>query len=145
MRFLPKLRDVRLLVCLCVLAATVAVAGEAATSPVRATLTTSSTKPVADTPWRYTIVVENRAGEPLVAKVRLQVLRGNVVVRCWHGTALKACSGANAGTWIPFKGKRTGIVVWPAASAGMTLTFRAIVVAGSRSLRLRAPIRVRLP
>jgi hypothetical protein len=139
------MRDVRPLVCLCALAATVAVAGEAALSPVRATMTTSSTKPVADTPWRYTIVVENRAGEPLAAKVRLQVLRGDEVVRCWNKTALKVCSGANAGTWIPFTGKRTGIIVWPAEAAGLKLTFRAIVVTGSRSLRLRAPVRVRLP
>lgn len=142
---LPKMGDVRLLMALCTLALTVAAAVPAATSPVRATLTTSSTKPVADTPWRYTIVVENRAGEPLAAKARLQVLRGNVVVRCWNGTALKACSDASAATWIPFEGKRTGIIVWPAAWAGTKLTFRAIVVAGSRSLRLRAPIRVRLP
>ena len=49
------------------------------------------------------------------------------------------CSGARAGTWIAFKGKRAGAIIWPALS----------VPGSSRSahgrrrhttLRLRAPV-----
>jgi hypothetical protein len=139
------MREVRLFVALCALAVAVAAGSEAALNPVRATMTTSSTKPLADTPWRYTIIVKSRAGEPLAAKVRLQILLGNVVVGCWKRTEMTACSGAQAGTWIFFKGKRTGIITWPEQSAGVKLTFQAVVVTRSRSLRLRAPVRVRLP
>lgn len=131
-----------LLVCL---AALVAVAPAAAASPVRATLSASSTMPVAETPWRYVITVKDREGTPLAAKARLQILLGNVVVGCWKRTAMVACEGASAGTWISFKGKRTGRLTWPLQSVGVTLTFRAIVVAHGRSLRLRLPVRVQAP
>ena len=110
-----------------------------------ATMSTSSTQPLAGTPWRYTIVVKDRAGNPLAAKVRLQLLRGARVVGCWKTTAMVRCSGARAGTWITFKGKRTGVIAWPARSAGVRLIFRATVVAGTQALRLRAPVTVRLP
>jgi hypothetical protein len=120
-------------------------ASAAAANPVRATMSTSSTKPLVDTPWRYTILVQDRAGKPLAARVRLQILRGTTVVRCWKRTAIVPCSGATAGTWISFRGKRIGVLTWPARLVGVELTFRAIVVAGTRSLRLRAPVTVRLP
>lgn len=120
-------------------------ASAAAANPVRATMSTSSTKPLADTPWRYTITVKDQAGKPLAAKVRLQVLLGTFVVGCWKRTAIVPCSGATSGTWISFKGKRTGVIRWPAQSAGAKLTFQATVVAMSRSLKLRAPVRVQLP
>ena len=103
-------------------------------------MTTTSTKPLVDTPWRYTIVVRDRSGKPLAAKVRLQVLLGTLVVGCWKGTAMTQCSGTNSGTWIPFTGRRTGVLTWPAQSAGVKLTFQATVVASGRSLRLRAPV-----
>jgi hypothetical protein len=139
------MRAMRALVTLCVLALTVAAASGAAINPVRATMKTSSTKPLVDAPWRYTVVVKDRDGNPLTAKMRLQILLGATVVGCWKQTAMTACSGANAGTWISFRGKRTGVLRWPALSAGVKLTFQAIVVAGTRSLRLRAPVTVQLP
>lgn len=114
-------------------------------NPVRASMTTTSTQPLVDTPWRYTIVVKDRAGKPLAAKARLQILLGTLVVGCWKQTAIVQCSGANAGTWIPFRGKRTGVITWPAQSAGVKLTFQATVVAAGKSLKLRAPVTVRLP
>ena len=120
-------------------------ASAAAASPVRATMTTSSTQPLAGTPWRYTIVVKDRAGKPLVAKVRLQLLRGARVVGCWKSTAMVRCSGAHEGTWISFRGKRIGVIVWPARSAGVKRAFRGTVVAGTQALTLRAPLTVRLP
>lgn len=137
--------EMRLLLVLCALASATAAASQAVTDPVRATMTTSSRTPLVDTPWRYTIVVKNRDGRPLPAKVRLQILLGQTVVGCWKRTAMVACSGANAGTWIRFTGRRTGVLVWPAQSAGVKLTFQAVVVSGTRSLRLRAPVTVRLP
>ena len=134
----------RPLLVLFALASIVAAAAGAASDPVRATMTTSSTMPVVGTPWRYTIVVRNPDGRLLPAKVRLQILLGPTVVGCWKRMAMVACSGAKAGTWITFKGKRTGVLTWPAQSAGVKLTFQATVVSGTRSLRLRAPVTVQL-
>jgi hypothetical protein len=136
--------EMRHLVVLCLALAVTAVA-EAAPDPVRATMSTTSTKPLVDTPWRYTVVVKSRDGKPLAAKMRLQILLGTTVVGCWKRTAIVPCTGASAGTWIRFKGKRTGVIRWPAQSAGVKLTFQAVVVAGTRSLRLRAPVTVQLP
>ena len=135
----------RPLLVLCAVALTAVAAAEAVAAPVRATMTTSSTMPLAGTPWRYTIVVQSREGKPLAARARLQILLGDVVVGCWKRTAMVACSGANAGTWIAFEGRRTGVLEWPAQSVGVKLTFQATVVTGTRSLRLRAPVTVRLP
>ena len=140
------MREMRLL--LVVAAALLVVASASAatpTNPVRATMSTSSTAPLVDTPWRYTIVVKDRAGKPLAAKARLQILLGTLVVGCWKRTAMVQCSGARSGTWISFKGKRTGVLTWPAQSAGVKLTFQATVVAAARALKLRAPVTVKLP
>jgi len=137
--------DVRLLVLVVLAALAVAATAGAGTKPVLATMTTSSTQPVVETPWRYTIVVKDRAGKPLAAKARLQVLLGTLVVGCWKQTAIVQCAGANAGSWIAFKGKRTGVITWQAQSAGVKLTFRATIVAAGSSLKLRAPVTVRLP
>jgi hypothetical protein len=137
--------DMRLPLVLCALALAASAGSAAATDPVRATMTTSSRTPVVDTPWRYTIVVRNPDGRLLPAKARLQILLGQTVVGCWKRTAMVACSGATTGTWIRFQGKRSGILRWPAQSAGVQLTFQAIVVSGTRSLRLRAPVTVQVP
>ena len=136
--------NVRLILFVLVAALALA-ASAAATSPVRAMMSTSSTQPLAGTPWRYTIVVKDRAGNPLAAKLRLQLLRGARVVDCWKSTAMVGCSGARAGTWISFRGKQTRVIAWPARLAGVRLTFRATVVAGTQALTLRAPVTVRLP
>ena len=115
----------------------------AVVDPVRATMSTSSTTPLVDTPWRYTITVKDQAGKPVAAKVRLQILLRALVVGCWKATGLVRCTGAKAGTWIAFRGKRTAAITWPARYSGMKLTFQAIVVSGTRALRLRAPVTVR--
>jgi hypothetical protein len=117
----------------------------AAANPIRATMSTSTTKPLVDTPWRYTIVVKDRRGTPLAAKVRLQILAGTAVVGCWEGNAMVQCFSANEGTWIAFKGKRTGVLTFPAQAVGPRLTFQATVVAAGRSLKLRSPVTVTLP
>lgn len=113
-----------------------------AANHIRATMSTSSTKPVAGTPWRYTIVVKDQNGRPAVTRARLQILLGTVVVGCLKRTAIVPCQGAKAGTWISFKGKRKGVLTWPARSVGVKLTFQAIVVAGGRTVRLRVPVTV---
>ena len=101
--------------------------------------------PLAGSPWRYTIVVKDKAGKPVAAKIRLQILLGTLVVGCWKKTALRECAGVNAGTWIAFRGRRTASLTWPARFAGAKLAFRATIVAGARSLELSAPLTVRLP
>ena len=111
-------------------------------SPVRGTLTTSTSTPVVDAPWRYTIVVKSVAGKPVPAKTRLQILLGTLVVGCWKGNAMTMCSNPSEGTWIPFKGKLSRTLTWPAQAEKVKLTFQAVVVAGGRTLRLRAPVLV---
>jgi hypothetical protein len=114
-----------------------------ATTPVvRATLRTSTPQPVVDAPWRWTVVVKDAKGKPLAAKMKLQILFGTLVVGCWKRTAIAQCTGTSPGTWIAFKGKRTGTLTWPQASVGQKLTFRAVVVASGRTVKLRAPVTV---
>jgi hypothetical protein len=114
----------------------------AGATQVRATLKTSSPRPVVDEPWRYTITVKSAAGKPLAAKMRLQILVGTTVVGCWKGGQMAQCLDGSLGSWIVFKGKRSGVLIWPAQSVGVTLTFRAIVVARKRMFKLRAPVAV---
>jgi hypothetical protein len=136
----------RLLVLVLGLGVTLALAASASAvlNPVRVTMSTSSTTPLADTPWRYTITVKDQAGKPVAARVRLQILLGKLVVGCWKSKSMVQCSGAKSGTWIAFRGKRTATILWPARTAGMKLSFQAVVLAATRTLRLRAPLRVRL-
>ena len=130
----------RLLV-LAILAALL-VPSAAASTQVRAVLRTSSATPVVDEPWRYTVTVRSAAGKPLAARMRLQILVGTTVVGCWKGGEMAQCLDGSLGSWIVFKGKRTGVLTWPAQSVGVKLTFRAIVVAQKRTFRLRAPVTV---
>lgn len=115
----------------------------AATPTVKARLTTSTPTPVVDETWRWTVVVKDGKGRPLAAKMKLQILFGTLVVGCWKGTAIAQCSGSNPGTWILFKGKRTGALTWPALSIGQKLTFQARVTSGGKTILLRAPVTVR--
>ena len=105
----------------------------AGATQVRATLKTSSATPVVDQPWRYTITVKSGAGKPLPARMRLQILLGTTVVGCWKGGQMAQCLDGSLGSWIPFEGKRTGVLTWPEQSVGVKLTFRAIVVAQKRT------------
>jgi hypothetical protein len=120
----------------------VAAPAGSATPRVKATLTTTTPTPVVDAPWRWTVVVKDAKGKPLAAKMKLQILFGSLVVGCWKVTEITQCSGASPGTWIAFRGKKTGTLTWPAQSIGTTLTFQAVVVAGGRTLKLRKPVTV---
>jgi hypothetical protein len=133
--------SMRLLLGLAMLVLALASAAGAAT-PVTATMTTSARFPVVGQHWRFAVTVKRAAGRPLPARMRLQVVRGGTVIGCWKRAVIKPCTGANAGTWIPFEGKRSGVIAWPARWLGMKLTFEALVVADEQTLRLRAPITI---
>ncbi len=133
------MRTLILLALAALLLCSTAVAGS---PPVKATLTATTSTPVVNEPWRWTVVVKDARGKPLRAKMKLQILFGTLVVGCWKGTAITQCTGTSPGTWIAFRGKRTGTLTWPQASVGQKLTFRALVVAGGRMLRLRVPVKV---
>jgi hypothetical protein len=130
------------LVSLAFAAALAAAAAATAAGPVRATMSTSSTQPVAGAPWRYTITVRTQAADPVRARVRLQALRGSRLLGCWTRSGFLRCS-ENAGTWLAISGRLTRAIVWPARWVGLELTFRAVVVTGTHTLRLRAPVTVR--
>jgi hypothetical protein len=114
-----------------------------AAAPIRAKLTTSSATPVVDQPWRYTVTVRSASGAPLAARMKLQLLLGQTVVGCWKAGAMVQCFGQAAGDWIGLKGKRTGVLRFPAQSVGVKLTFRATVRASGQVRRLRAPVTVK--
>ena len=117
----------------------------AAPAVVKATLRTATPTPTVDEPWRWTVSVKDAKGRSLAAKMRLQILLGSLVVGCWKGAAMTQCTGAGSGTWIPFRGIRTGVLTWPDQSVGVKLTFQAVVVTGGKTLRLRAPVTVQAP
>jgi hypothetical protein len=124
------------------LTAATLVAGASAALPVRTTLTTSTAKPVVDQPWRWTVTARTSEGKRLRAKMQLQILLGETVVGCWKATAMVQCSRTGSGTWIRFRGRRTGVLTWPAQSLGVKLTFQAVVVVGGLTRKLRAPVTV---
>jgi hypothetical protein len=121
----------------------VAAASATAAAPIRATLTTTTPTPRVDQPWRWTVTVRDRGGAPLRARMKLQILLGETVVGCWKGGAMTQCAGASPGDWIAFRGKRSGILRWPAESVGVALTFQAIVKAAGQTRKLRAPVTVK--
>jgi hypothetical protein len=130
------------LVFLALTAALAAAAAATATGPVSATMSTSSTMPVAGVPWRYTITVRTQPGDPVRARLRLQALRGSRLLGCWTQSGFVRCS-EHAGTWIAISGRLTRAIVWPAQWVGLELTFRAVVVTETHTLRLHAPVTVR--
>jgi hypothetical protein len=114
-----------------------------AAAPIKATLTTSTPTPVVDQPWRYTVTARSAAGKPLPARVKLQLLLGRTVVGCWKGGEMTQCFDVAAGDWIAFRGKRTGVLRFPAQSVGVRLTFQATVKAQGALRKLRAPVTVK--
>ena len=114
-----------------------------AAAPIKAKLTTSTPTPVVDQPWRFTVTVKSAAGVPLAGRVKLQLLLGETVVGCWKGGAMVQCFSQTAGDWISFKGKRSGVLRFPAQSLGVKLTFQAIVKAERQTRKLRAPVTVK--
>jgi hypothetical protein len=114
-----------------------------AAAPIRAKLTTSGPTPVVDQPWRYTVTARSASGAPLAARMKLQLLLGETVVGCWRAGAMVQCFSRAAGDWIAFKGRKTGVLRFPAQSVGVKLTFQATVRASGQVRRLRAPVTVK--
>lgn len=114
-----------------------------AATPIRATLATSTATPVVGQPWRYTVTVRSAAGKSLAARVKLQLLVGTTVVGCWKGGEMVQCFSRTAGDWIALRGRRSGVLRFPAESLGVRLTFQATVKAHEQTRRLRAPVTVR--
>lgn len=132
----------RLVLAASVLAAASGLAAPPAGAALRITLTATPRAPAIGQAWRWTVAV--RDGKTAVpARVKLQILLGAIVVGCWKGGTMAQCAGAAAGDSIVFKGVRTGVIRWPAESAGVPLTFRAVVTARGVTRRLTAPVRVK--
>jgi hypothetical protein len=114
-----------------------------AAAPIRAKLTTSGPTPVVDQPWRYTVTARSTSGAPLGARMKLQLFLGETVVGCWKAGAMVQCFSRAAGDWIAFKGRKTGVLRFPAQSVGVKLTFQVTVRASGQVRRLRAPVTVK--
>ena len=114
-----------------------------ATPSVKATLRTSGSTAIVDQPWRYTITVRSGTGMPLRARANLRLLFGGIAVACWQDGAMKQLLAQSECDWITFRGKRTGTLTFPAQALGQTLTFQALVRAGTKTVRLRALVTVR--
>jgi hypothetical protein len=129
-------------VLLVIAAAALLAAAPAWATTIRIKLVTTTATPAVDQPWRYTLTVRSGSGTPLRARVKLQLLLGTTVVGCWKEGAMRQCSGSTAGAWISFRGKRTGVLRFPAQSVGVRLTFRATVLVQGLRRKLRAPVTV---
>jgi hypothetical protein len=128
---------------LLVVAVALVLSAPLAAASIRAKLTTSTPTPVVDQPWRFTLTVKNASGAPLTARAKLQLLLGETVVGCWKGGAMVQCFGQSPGDWITFRGRRTGVLRFPAESLGVKLTFQAVVRSQRETRRLRAAVTVR--
>lgn len=128
-----------------VVALVAAVAAVVAATPagaaVRVTLTATTKAPKVGEAWRWTVTARDGT-KPVAARVKLQIVLGDIVVGCWKDGAMAQCAGKTAGDAISFRGKRTGVIRWPAESVGVALTFQAVVTANKRTQRLRTPVRV---
>jgi hypothetical protein len=114
-----------------------------AASPISAKLTTSTATPAVGQAWRYTVTVRSAAGRPLAARAKLQLLVGLTVVGCWKGGEMVQCFGQTAGDWIAFRGRRSGVLRFPAESVGVKLSFQATIRALRQTRKLRAPVTVK--
>lgn len=119
------------------------VAAPVAAASAKTKLVTSGATTVVDQPWRYIVTVQSGTGVPVRARMKLQLLLGETVVGCWKGGAMVQCFGKTAGDWITFRGKRTGVLRFPAQSVGVKLTFQATIDVHGQTRKLRAPVTVR--
>jgi len=95
--------------------------------PLRATLRAGTHKPKANRPWPVHFRVI-RAGSPAKASVGYEfLLAGQVVARRSH---------------YSFTGSFSDVVVWPSASVGYPLTFRAVIASDGARISLDYPVQV---
>jgi hypothetical protein len=103
--------------------------GRTAAPRPRVTLAAPTHRPTVGAPWPITIRAHDPGGRPLRAAVRYRFLfGGSVVARRSH---------------YRFEGTFHDTLRWPARSAGMPLTFRAVVTTplGRRNLDYRVRVR----
>ena len=100
--------------------------------PFNATLRATTHRPVATRPWRYVVRVTNRAGRPIRAQARFQIV--------FSGQTPPPPRELGRRT---FRGTYEGIYRWLRAMRGAPLVFRATIVAQGATRRLAYWIRVR--
>jgi hypothetical protein len=125
-----------------ILTAACLAAQASAATPVKATLTVTSTTPAVGAPWRWTVRT-TAAGKPAKATVKIQILLAGAVVGCWKGGKMRACTGASAGDPIASRGVLTKPIAWTQESRNVALTFQAVVRTGARTQKLHVALRVR--
>jgi hypothetical protein len=100
--------------------------------PFKATLTASGHRPVALTPWRYTLRVSDLKGRPIRAQAVFRIV---FVQETPPPPRLLAR--------VTFRGRARGLYRWPTLLRAEPLEFRATVTAKGATLTLRYTISVR--
>lgn len=113
-------------------APTVAPAQTTAAVPFKATLTASGHRPVALTPWRYTLRVTDLKGRPIKAQAVFRIV---FVQETPPPPRLIAR--------VSFRDRARGLYRWPTLLRGEPLQFQAVVTAKGATLTLRYTISVR--
>jgi hypothetical protein len=101
-------------------------------SAFKARLTASGHRPVALTPWRYTLRVTDLKGRPIRARAVFRIV---FVAETPPPPRLLA--------QVSFRGRARGLYRWPTLLRGEPLEFQATVTAKGATLRLRYAISVR--
>ena len=100
--------------------------------PFKARLTASAHRPVALTPWRYTLHVTDLKGRPIRARAVFKIV---FVQETPPPPRLLAR--------VAFRGRARGVYRWPSLLRGEPLEFQATVTAKGAMLTLRYAINVR--
>ncbi len=101
------------------------------TGQVRGTLRGENHAPKVNQQWRYTVTVSDAAGHPLSGTVDIEFTYGGAVV----GRDTPPTHPVKSGRW-------SDNVIFPSASVGQPLTFRAVVHTRLGSITLDWPITV---
>jgi hypothetical protein len=99
----------------------------ASSGGVTATMHAGTHRPKVNRPWpiRFTVT---RGAHPTRASVSYEYLfGGQIVARRSH---------------YSFTGRFADVFMWPASAVGFPLTFRAVIVAGARTINLDYPVQV---
>ena len=101
-------------------------------TPFKARLTASGHRPVALTPWRYTLRVTDLKGRPIRARAVFKIV---FIAETPPPPRLLAR--------VAFRGRARGVYRWPTLLRGEPLEFQATVTAKGATLTLRYVISVR--
>jgi hypothetical protein len=93
-----------------------------------ATFTAPTHSPKPGVGWKYAVYVRNRAGFPIVATAKQQVLLGTRKI--------------DVIGWNKFRGVWRRTYVWPREDRGKPLTFQVLVVGPGGTKRLNYAVRV---